>query len=45
MALIDKGSMIVAVLLAFLILKEQMTLRTVAGAALMVTGLIVIARK
>jgi len=44
-ALIDKGSMIVAVLLAFLILKEQMTLRTVAGAALMVTGLIVIARK
>jgi transporter family protein len=44
-ALIDKGSMVVAVLLAFLILKEQITLRTIAGAALMVAGLIVIARK
>lgn len=44
-ALIDKGSMVVAVLLAFLILKEQITARTIAGAALMVVGLLVIARK
>ena len=44
-ALIDKGSMIVAVLLAFLILKEQITARTITGAALMVVGLLVIARK
>ena len=44
-ALIDKGSMVVAVLLAFLILKEQITVRTFAGAALMVAGLLVIARK
>jgi bacterial/archaeal transporter family protein len=44
-ALIDKGSMVVAVLLAALILKEQITVRTLAGAALMVAGLLVIARK
>lgn len=44
-ALIDKGSMVVAVLLAFLILKEQITARTVAGAAFMVAGLLIIARK
>ena len=44
-ALIDKGSMVVAVLLAYLVLKEQITGRMVAGAALMVAGLIVIARK
>jgi transporter family protein len=44
-ALIDKGSMVVAVLLAFFILKEQITARTLAGASLMVVGLIVIARK
>jgi bacterial/archaeal transporter family protein len=44
-ALIDKGSMLVAVLLAALILKEQITARTIAGAALMVAGLLVIARK
>ncbi len=44
-ALIDKGSMVVAVLLAAVILKEQLTLRTLAGAALMVAGLLVIARK
>src|SRR5690349_16809481 len=34
-AIIDKGSMVVAVLLAVLILKEQITARTLAGAALM----------
>jgi len=44
-ALIDKGSMVVAVLLAALILKEQITVRTLMGAALMVAGLLVIARK
>ena len=44
-ALIDKGSMVVAVLLAFLILKEQITARTITGAALMVAGLLVIAGK
>ena len=44
-ALIDKGSMVVAVLLAFFILKEQITARTLAGASLMIAGLIVIARK
>src|SRR4051794_6749208 len=44
-ALIDKGSMVVAVLLAALILKEQITARTVAGAAVMAAGLLIIARK
>jgi transporter family protein len=44
-ALIDKGSMVVSVLLAALILKEQITVRTLMGAALMVAGLLVIARK
>jgi transporter family protein len=44
-AIIDKGSMVIAVLLAALILKEQITARTIAGAALMVAGLLVIARK
>jgi transporter family protein len=44
-ALIDKGSMVVSVLLAALILKEQITARTLTGAALMVAGLLVIARK
>ncbi len=44
-ALIDKGSVVVSVLLAALILKEQITARTLLGAALMVAGLLVIARK
>lgn len=44
-ALIDKGSVVVSVLLAALILKEQITVRTLTGAALMVAGLLVIARK
>ena len=44
-AIIDKGSMVVAVLLAALILKEQITARTLTGAGLMVIGLLVIARK
>lgn len=44
-ALIDKGSVVVAMLLAWLVLREVITLRMVIGAALIVAGLIVIARK
>jgi transporter family protein len=44
-AIIDKGSMVVAVLLAFFILKEHLTIRTLSGALLMVAGLVVIAKK
>lgn len=44
-ALIDKGSMVVAVLLAFFILKEQITTKTMLGGALMIAGLLIIARK
>lgn len=44
-ALIDKGSMVVAILLACIILKEQITLRVAMGGLLMVAGLLVIARK
>lgn len=44
-ALIDKGSIVVAVLLAVLILKEQLTLRAIAGAALIVAGMLIIAKK
>lgn len=45
LALIDKGSVVVSVLLAALILKEQVTLRTLTGAGLMIAGLLIIARK
>jgi transporter family protein len=44
-ALIDKGSVVVAVLLAWLLLKEVMTVRIILGAALIVAGLLVIAKK
>lgn len=44
-ALIDKGSVIVAVLLAFIILKEQITPRTLIGATLMLGGILVLIRK
>jgi len=44
-AVIDKGSMVVAVLLAFFILKEQISPRVLLGASFMVTGLFIIARK
>ncbi|MDZ4815738.1 MAG: EamA family transporter [Verrucomicrobiota bacterium] len=44
-ALIDKGSIVVSVLLAAIILKEQITARILIGAALMVAGLLIIARK
>ena len=44
-ALIDKGSMVVAVILAYFILKEQITLKTIVGGLFMIAGLLVIARK
>ncbi|MCJ8207060.1 EamA family transporter [Pseudomonas sp. RGM2987] len=44
-ALIDKGSVIVAMLLAWVVLREVITVRTLIGAALIVGGLVVIARK
>jgi len=44
-ALIDKGSVVIAIVLAWLILKEAITLRLVVGAVLIVGGLLVIARK
>jgi transporter family protein len=44
-ALIDKGSFIVAVLLAWLILKEQITMRVILGGALILAGLIIVSRK
>ena len=44
-ALIDKGSFIVAVLLAWLILKEQITMRVIFGATLILAGLVVVSRK
>lgn len=43
--LIDKGSIVVAIVLAYLLLKEPITLRIVLGAGLIVAGLFVIARK
>jgi bacterial/archaeal transporter family protein len=44
-SLIDKGSVIVSIFLAWLVLKEVITLRQLAGAALILLGLIVIAKK
>ncbi|MDD2865123.1 MAG: EamA family transporter [Methylococcales bacterium] len=44
-ALIDKGSVIVAIFLAWLILKEVITLRVILGAYLMLLGLFVITKK
>lgn len=44
-ALIDKGSVVVAMLLAALLLKEVITMRMITGAALIVAGLLVIAKK
>jgi transporter family protein len=44
-ALIDKGSVLVAATLAAIFLKEALTLRTLFGAALIVTGLIVITHR
>ncbi|MFN3913973.1 MAG: EamA family transporter [Aquabacterium sp.] len=44
-ALIDKGSVVVAMLLAWLLLREVITWRMVVGAGLIVAGLLVIARR
>ena len=44
-ALIDKGSVIVAIFLAWLILKEIITVRIIFGAGLMLLGLIIITKK
>ena len=44
-ALIDKGSVVVAVLLAWLLLGESVTPRLLTGAGLIVAGLVVIALK
>ena len=44
-ALIDKGSVIIAILLAWWLLKEAVTLQTTIGAMLIVAGLLVIAKK
>lgn len=44
-ALIDKGSVVIAILLAWWLLKEAITLRIILGALLIVAGLFVIAKK
>ncbi|NWB63708.1 EamA family transporter [Pseudomonas sp. F1002] len=44
-ALIDKGSVVVAMLLAGFVLREVITLRMILGAGLIVAGLMVIAKK
>ena len=44
-ALIDKGSVVIAILLAWWLLKEAITLQTAIGAMLIVAGLFVIAKK
>jgi len=43
-ALIDKGSVVVALLLAVLVLKETLTVGKLVGGAMMMAGLFVIAR-
>ncbi len=43
-ALIDKGSVVVAVLLAFFFLHESVTTAKLVGAVLIVAGLVVVAR-
>jgi transporter family protein len=43
-ALIDKGSVIVSVLLAVVILREALTMQKLVGAALVVSGIVVISR-
>jgi bacterial/archaeal transporter family protein len=44
-ALIDKGSVVVAILLAWLLLKEVITLRILIGGALIIGGLLVMVKK
>ncbi len=43
--LIDKGSTVVAIVLAWVLLKEVITMRIVLGATLIIAGLLVISRK
>lgn len=44
-ALIDKGSVLIAILLAWWLLKEAITWRIASGAFLIVAGLIIISKK
>ena len=44
-AIIDKGSFIIAVLLAWLVLREQMTLRIIIGCTLILAGLLVVSKR
>jgi transporter family protein len=44
-SLIDKGSVIVAVILAWLLLKEQITLRVIIGSLLILSGLLIVSRR
>ena len=44
-ALIDKGSVVVAMLLAWLVLREVISVRMLIGAGLIVAGMLVIAKK
>ena len=44
-ALIDKGSFVVAVLLAWFVLGEKATVRTVLASVLVLAGLIIASRK
>ena len=43
--LIDKGSVVIAVLLAWLLLGERLTWRAAAGTGLILAGLLVVSRK
>ncbi len=44
-ALIDKGSVVIAIILAWVLLKEVITLRMIFGAAFIMLGLLIIAKK
>ena len=44
-ALIDKGSVVVAILLACIVLKEALTPKLILGSVCIVAGLLIIARK
>ncbi|MEQ1559576.1 MAG: EamA family transporter [Methyloglobulus sp.] len=44
-ALIDKGSVVVAIVLAWLVLKEVITLRIIIGGTLIMSGLLVMIKK
>ena len=44
-ALIDKGSVVVAIILAWLLLQEAITPRIIAGSVLIIGGLLVIVKK